>query len=203
MGQVFVRLIEMHGIDANALVRDAGIDPATLRDPSARISSDTWDRLLARAAALIPDSGFALRSARCWHPSNLGALGHAWLTSSTLRTGLQRLERFNRILGERARLKLTSGRDGLRIVYDHRRRDPVLQAIGADLSLSVVLDMCRMNYGDSLRPVEVRLCRKSPANAEPWKNFYGCPVHFDQRENSILLSSRVADEALPTANRQL
>src|SRR4030095_9318158 len=121
MGQVFVRLVEMHGIDANAIVRDAGIDPATMRDPDARISSDMWDRLLARggalgsepgfgllaarissdmwdgllarAAALIPDPAFALRAARCWHPSNMGALGHAWLTSSTLRTGLQRLQR--------------------------------------------------------------------------------------------------------------
>jgi AraC-like DNA-binding protein len=203
MGQVVVRLVEMHGIDAHALVRDAGIDPATLRDPTARVSSDTVDRLVARAAALIPDPGFALRAARCWHPSNLGALGHAWLTSSTLRTGLQRLERYNRVLGERAQVKLTNGRDGLRFAYDHRRRDPVLQAMWADFSLSLVLDMCRMNYGASLRPVEVRLCRKRPANAEPWKHFYGCPVYFDDRENSFLLSPRVAGEVLPIANRQL
>jgi hypothetical protein len=32
MGQVFVRLVEMHGIDARALVREAGVDPAVLRD---------------------------------------------------------------------------------------------------------------------------------------------------------------------------
>jgi AraC-like DNA-binding protein len=203
MGQVAVRLVEMHGIDAHALVRDAGIDPAMLRDPSARVSSDIVDRVMVSAAALISDPGFALRAARCWHPSNLGALGHAWLTSSTLRTGLQRLERFTRILGERARFNLTNGRDGLRLAYDHRRRDPVLQAMWADFALSVVLDMCRMNYGASLRPVEVRLCRNRPANAEPWKNFYGCPVHFDDRENSFLLSPRVAGETLPSANRQL
>lgn len=203
MGQVLVRLVEMHGIDAHALMREAGVDPATLRDPSARISSDTADKVLARAAALIPDPGFALSAARCWHPSNLGALGHAWLTSSTLRTGLQRLERFTRILGERARFKLTSGRDGLRLIYDHRRRDPVLQAIGADFSLSLILEMCRMNYGASLRPVEVRLRRARPANPEPWKRFYNCPVHFNDREDSLLLSPRVADEVLPIANRQL
>ena len=81
MGQVHVRLVEMHGIDAHDLVREAGIDPAALRDPSARISSDMADRFLARAAALIPDPAFGLRAARCWHPSNLGALGFAWLTS--------------------------------------------------------------------------------------------------------------------------
>src|SRR4029434_6431228 len=179
MGQVCVRLIEMHGLDAHSLLRGAGMDPATLRDPSARVSSDTFDGVMERVAALIPDPAFALRAARCWHPSNLGALGHAWLTSSTLRTGLQRLERFTRVLGERARVRITNGRDGLRLTYDHRRRDPMLQAIGVDFMLSLVVDMCRMNYGASLRPVEVRLCRKRPAHAEPWKHFSGCPRFFD------------------------
>jgi AraC-like DNA-binding protein len=203
MGQVFVRLVEMHGIDARALLLEVGIDPATLRDPSARIPSAFWDTAGARAAALIPDPAFGLRAARCWHPSNLGALGHAWLASSTLRTGLQRLERYSRILGEKAQLKITDTRDGLRLGYDHRRRDPVLRAIGTDFVLSLVLDMCRMNYGASLRPVEVRLARGRPADTEPYRHFYGCPIHFEANEDSFLLTPRVADEPLPTANRQL
>jgi len=203
MGQVFVRLVEMHGIDARALLLEVGIDPATLRDPSARIPSAFWDTAGATAAALIPDPAFGLRAARCWHPSNLGALGHAWLASSTLRTGLQRLERYSRILGEKAQLKITDTRDGLRLAYDHRRRDPVLRVIGTDFVLSLVLDMCRMNYGASLRPVEVRLARGRPADTEPYRHFYGCPIHFEANEDSFLLTLRVADEPLPTANRQL
>jgi AraC-like DNA-binding protein len=202
-GQVFMRMVEMHGIDAHALVRAAGVDSATLRDPSARLPSSKWDSLVARAAALISDPAFALRAARCWHPSNLSALGHAWLTSSTLRTGLQRLGRYSRIVGEKAQIELTDTREGLRVVYDHRRRDPLLRAIGTDLALSMILDMCRMNYGASLRPVEVRLTRAKPENSEPWKHFFGCPVQFDANEDSLLLSPRAAGEVLPTANRQL
>ena len=203
MGQVFVRLVQMHGIDAHALFREAGIDCALLRDPGARIPSDAADVLAARAAARIPDPAFALRSARCWHPSNLGALGHAWLTSSTLRTGLQRLERYGRILGERAQFRLANGRDGLRFIYDHRRTDALLRATGTDFVLALIVDMCRMNYGASLRPVEVRLSRDRPADETPWRQYYGCPVRFNAREDSFLLSQRVADEELPSANRQL
>jgi AraC-like DNA-binding protein len=203
MGQVFVRLVEMHGIDARALLREAGVDPAALRDPSARIPSTFWDTAGAKAVALIPDPAFALRAARCWHPSNLGALGHAWLASSTLRTGLERLQRYSRVLGEKAELKITNTREGLRFVYDHRRRDPVLRAIGSDFVMSLVVDMCRMNYGASLRPVEVRLSRAKPGDIEPYRHFYGCPIHFETNEDSFLLSARVADEPLHTANRQL
>src|SRR5262245_52790420 len=137
MGQVLVRLIEMHGIDATALLREAGVDPATLRDPGARLSSETADHLLSRAAAGISDPAFALRAARCWHPSNLGALGHAWLTSSTLRTGLRRLERYNRILSEKATYRLEESLKGLRMVFDHGRRDIALAAPGVDFAFSL------------------------------------------------------------------
>jgi AraC-like DNA-binding protein len=201
--QVFVRVVEMHGVDGRALLREAGVDLALLRDPAARIPSSTADVVHARAAALISDPAFALRAARCWHPSNLGVLGHAWLASSTLRTGLRRIERYSRILGEKAQIQVKDTQGGLRLLYDHRRRNPLLRAVGTDLALSMIVDMCRMNYGALLRPVEVRLTRAKPENPEPWRYFYGCPVHFHAGEDSFLLSPRVAGEMLPTANRQL
>jgi AraC-like DNA-binding protein len=202
-GQVYARIVDMHGIDARALLREVGVDPALLRDPSARISSRVADELFAKSAALIPDPAFGLRAARCWHPSNLGVLGHAWLASSTLRTGLRRLERYGRIIGEKARLNVMDKREGLRVAYDHRRGDPMLRAIGSDIVLSLIVDMCRMNYGASLRPLEVRLSRAKPADAGPYRHFFGCPVHFGTGEDSFLLSSHVANEPLPTANRRL
>src|SRR3954471_3617433 len=203
MGQLVVRLLEMHGIDAHKLLREAGVDAAIVREASARIPSTTWDIVMAGAAAQIADPAFALRAARCWHPTNLGALGHAWLTSSSLRSGLQRLQRYSRIVGEKAQMRLANGPRGLRLTYDHRRREPVMRAIGADFMLALVLDMCRMNYGASLRPTEVTLCRAKPLDAEPYRHFFGCPVHFNASADSLLLSGRVADEPLPTANRQL
>ena len=202
-GQVFVHLAEMYGIDARALLREAGIDPATLRDPSARIPSRVSDEVFAKIATLIPDPAFGLRAARCWHPSNLGGLGHAWLASSTLRGGLQRLERFSRIVGEKAQLKVHDARDGLRVTYDHRRHDPVLRAIGTDFVLSLILDMCRMNYGAALRPLDVWLSRVKPQDTEPYRHFFGCPVHFGASLDGFLLAPRIADEPLPTANRRL
>jgi len=203
LGQVLVRLLDLHGIDGRALLREAGIDPVMLRDPGARVPSAVADLLLSKAAQAIPDPAFGLRAARCWHPSNLGALGHAWLASSTLRTGLLRLERYSRLLVGRAVIRVTDGREGLRLAFDYRRRNPQLRAIGTDLALSLIVDMCRMNYGAWLRPVEVRLARPRPANPEPYRGYYGCPVHFEAREDSFLISPRAAGEPLSSGNRNL
>jgi hypothetical protein len=203
LGQVLVRLLDLHGMDGRALLRGAGVDPVLLRDPGARVPTGVADLLMAKAAAAIPDPAFGLRAARCWHPSNLGALGHAWLASSTLRTGLLRIERYSRILVGRAQVRVSDGREGLRFSYDNRQRNPVLRAVGTDLALSLVLDMCRMNYGAWLRPVEVRFSRRKPADPRPYRSYFGCPVHFGARDDSFLLSPRVAGETLPTGNRPL
>jgi hypothetical protein len=56
---------------------------------NARLPSRLVDLAFAKAAALIPDPAFALRAGECWHPSNLGTMGYAWLSSRTLHTGAE------------------------------------------------------------------------------------------------------------------
>ncbi|HEY6824766.1 MAG TPA: AraC family transcriptional regulator ligand-binding domain-containing protein [Steroidobacteraceae bacterium] len=202
-GRIFLRLLELHGIDADAFVREGGYAPEAFGDPEARLPSSAVDVAARAAAARIADPAFALRAARCWHPSDLGALGYAWLASSTLRTALQRLERYGRILGEKARFRLESGDRGLRLIFEHRRKDARVAALGTDFALSLVLDMCRMNFGASLRPLEATLCRPCPADATPWRVFFGGDVRFGAARDSMLLSRRDADAALPVANRQI
>jgi AraC-like DNA-binding protein len=202
-GQIFLRLLEMHGIDAEAFVREGGYAPETFRDPSARLPTRAVDAAARAAAERIADPAFALRAARCWHPSNLGALGFAWLASSTLRTALRRLERYNRILTEKATYRLEDSARGLRLVFEHGRKDPVVAALGTDYALSIVLDMCRMNFGAALRAQEATLRRTRPADPAPWEHFFGCRVQFGAARDSFLLARRDVDEPLPVSNRQI
>jgi len=202
-GRVFLRLLEWHGIDADQFVRDGGHAPEVFRDPLARLPSDVVDVAARAAAARIADPAFALRAARCWHPSDLGALGYAWLASSTLGTAMRRLEQYGRILGERARFRVQAEGKGQRLVFEHRRKDPLVAALGSDYSMSIVMDMCRMNFGASLRPLEVTLCRARPADPAPWETFYGVRVRFGEASDSILLSRKDAEAPLPVSNRQI
>ena len=90
MGQIVWRLIERHDLAPEPLFRAAGIDPAIIHDPHAHIARPKSDALMRALAERIADPAFGLRAAQCWHPSNLGTLGYAWLSSSTLHTGLKR-----------------------------------------------------------------------------------------------------------------
>ena len=203
LGQIVARVLEMYGLDAPAMFARHGIDPALLANPNARIPSRTWSSLARDAAAHIPDPAFGLLAARCWHPSNLGALGYAWLTSSTLRTGLGRVVRYWRLLGEASSARLEESPAGLTIVLARPEADPVSSAVTVDFVTSLLVDMCRMNAGSALRPVAISLRRARPKHGETYRRHFGCPVHFSADEDSITLALRDVDRPLPSSNRQL
>jgi AraC-like DNA-binding protein len=206
MGQMFRRLLELHGLDAVGIARDAGVDLVAIPAPGERIEVDKIDAILLGAIPRIHDPAFGLHAARCWHPSELGVLGYAWLSSSTLRTGLERTVRYSRLIGERGVTEIEDTRQGLKVRFRAKRGNPAaipVAAVFVDIAMSILLDLCRMNGGAALRPGAATLRRRKPDPADAYERFFGCPVQFGAEENSFVLSAKDADRPLPSANRQL
>lgn len=206
MGPVVRRLLEMHGLDALEIARCAGVDLARTPAPDERLDVDRLDLLMASALPDIADPAFGLQAARCWHPGNLGVLGHAWLSSSTLRTGAHRLARYLRIVDQRSRIEVEDAPQGMKLRYWAGRGDPAANPVAAavvDIAMSVLLDMCRLTAGASLRPAAASLRRTRPAQPGAYTLFFGCAVDFGAPENAFVLAAADAERILPTSNRQL
>ena len=197
---ILLRLVELHGIDPQRFLQEVGVRPEALRDIRARLPSRLADIAFSKAAAQIPDPAFALRAGECWHPSNLGTMGYAWLSSRTLHTGLKRLERFARIVGNRASYCCVDKPAGLHVVFDHGRDDGPIAHLITDFTLSMLLNMCRTNFGSQLNFLALRLRRPEPADPQPWLRLFGCAVEFGAVEDSFLLDRDTVDAPLPTAN---
>ncbi len=200
---MMMRMFEQEGLDPAELLDGLGISAEQMSEPGRRFPSRMADIVFERACPRLSNVAFALHAARCWHPSNLGTMGYAWLSSSTLRTGLKRMERYARMLGERFRYTVQESSDGLRFVYDHGRGDKAIGPFMTDFTLSIIVDMCRTNFGGALNPVEVRLRRALPVRREAWDAFFGCRVDFGAAEDSFLLAAADADRRLPTAYRDM
>jgi AraC-like DNA-binding protein len=206
MRPILRRLLEMHGLDSVALARQVGIVIPEELAPTDRIQADKGDAVLQLAIPLIHDPAFGLQVARCWHPANLGVLGYAWLSSSTLRTGLRRMERYHRLVGDRGATEIEEVRQGIKVRFWAKRGDPAevpVAAVAVDMAIALLLDMCRLNAGAALRPVAVSLRRKKPEATAPYERFFGCPVRFGAAENFFLLAREDADALLPSSNKQL
>jgi AraC-like DNA-binding protein len=203
VGQIAWRMLELHGLEPAPLFAEQGIGIEILQDPNARIPSQKWDALTRRAAERDPGPGFALVAAKCWHPSNLGALGFAWLSSSTLRTGLQRLIRYWKLLGERSSLHLIDTGTAVKLVVDSGRTDPVISGLVADFQLSLIFSMCQLNYREGLRPLELSMRYVWPGEQQAYERHFECPVVCSAAEDSITLAASDLDKPLPTGNRQI
>ena len=202
-GLIGLRLLERNAIDSQRFVAELGIDPALCPEARTRLPSSLIDRGFTRAVAQVADPAFALGAAACWHPSNLGTLGYAWLSSGTLRTGLKRLVRYSRTLGTKGTCLCRDEADGLRFVFDHHRGNNAVGHAIADFWLALALAMCRTNYGQQLRPLAVSLRRPQPADRQPYLDFFACEVRFAAAEDSFLLAHDVVDTPLPTSNKAL
>jgi AraC-like DNA-binding protein len=202
-GLIGLRLVELHGVDARRFAEQMGIASIDVPAPCSRLPSSLLDSAFERAAGLITDPAFALRAAECWHPSHLGTLGYAWLSSGSLRTALKRMARFTRILGQRKSSRCADEADGLRFIYDHGRGDTPVGHIMADFDLSLIASMCRTNYGPDLPLEAVTLRRPAPADRQPHERFFACPVRFGASEDSLLFARPVVDKLLPTSNHEL
>jgi AraC-like DNA-binding protein len=203
VGHVIWRWLEFYDLDAERLFARQDLSRADLQSHSARVPSEKWEAIASDAKDQFDDECAGLNAARCWHPSDLGTLGYAWLASSTLRTGFHRMARYMKVVGERGSLSTQDTSLGFQAVFQQNRPDPVMRELIADFALSLMVDMARVNFGSALVPVEVTLQRQRPDCWKKYPNFYGCEVKFSAPEDSFTLNSMDVDRPLPSANKQL
>ena len=69
--------LQSHGVDADAVFREAGLDPGALDDSGARYPADSMGRLWQLAELRSSDSCFGLTAAEQWYPTTWHGLGYA------------------------------------------------------------------------------------------------------------------------------
>ena len=111
-----IQILKSYDLDPDPLLPECGIDPALITDPNARLPLARIAELYKKAAELIPDPNFGLKAEQYWHPTRLGALGYAWMTSDTLRAGCERLSRFSKIINYATDITLKESNKGLSVV---------------------------------------------------------------------------------------
>jgi len=178
------RTIESYGIDPCSVIDENVYRPGSDLPMNGRISPKDYDKAQVKALALVNDPAFGIRLAKYLHPSHLGALGHAWMASSSLKYAIHRLIRFGAMYNERMNL-VASEVDELLKVETHLDQGLVVPDMKVDSHLAGLLALCRLNFGPSLLPAFVRMQGKTPPDPTPWHEYFGVKVQFNQPENCI------------------
>ena len=194
--------LEANGLDPAVVFAQAGIHPDAIFDQGARVPYETFDKLLQLAQQLTGDALFGLKGEAYFRPAHLGALGFAWLASSSLRTAFQRVSRYARVINER--LVITLEEDGANLVVSFDARVPSInQAMREDVQLSIALKCCRTIAGKHFHPAQIRYQQAGPADTAYHYELFRCPIEFNATTTSMLIPLEIVDKKLTGSNDEL
>ena len=199
---ILYNILESYRIDPNPLFLETGVNPELMKQSGMRYKLNNIKNLWQKASEVIDDPCFGLKAGELWHPSNFSALGYAMLASHTIRTALERMDRYYQVISDEKILELNDTEDGLTLtlVFSNSLHDIPDRNIAL---LSIILSICRINYADKLAPVSVTFTNREPSCSAKFFEFFKCPVFFDATANSLTLSVESVDEILPSSNPKL
>jgi AraC-like DNA-binding protein len=194
--------IESYGIDPAPMFEAEDIKVTLPIDPCVRLPYVKVDRLRAKAEKLSGDEAFGLRSAAVYLPSQFGALGYSWQASLTLRKACLRLERFIRVVNDKAVIRVED-LDGCLVVTLGINLSSECKFARDDGALALITRMCRLICGNHFRLQAVNFKHEAPQDIKPYFEYFGCELNFDCPENQLLIPLNFADEMLVGANPEL
>jgi len=196
------RQLEDYGIDPEPLFRAEGVDPEVIYDQGARVPTERMFKLSARAAALSGDPRFGLRSSEYFRPAHLGALGFAWLASSSLRAAFGRLSRYARVIQEKLSIDLQEDEQ-----FFYVRLEPNVvapnEAFREDLQMATLVKFCRIIAGRHLNPAKACFRQDEPADPGIYFEQFRCPLEFSCPDTVLALRIEDVDKRLTGSNDQL
>jgi AraC-like DNA-binding protein len=191
------------GLDPAELFKEAGIDPRLRLDVNARVKAAQYDYLIWIEKQKSHDDAFAFHLVENLHPSYLGVMGYAWMTSASLRKAFQRMGRYARLLADEVIIRLDDHGETLHVLLESASttiRDPDLRE---QVRFANAVKLCRMNCGESFKPTRIHFRQSEPPNPAAFYSFFRCELVFDSDSSILVIDSAVADQPLPGFNPQL
>lgn len=178
--------------DRDRALREVGIAPALLDEPSARVTLDRYVALFARLMDDLDDEFLGFLS-RPMKRGTLALLMRAMLGATTLAHALRRFAGALRVLQDD--LELVSVRDGdlagVQLVYRDAR---VAEALFLhELQLRVFFRVLAWVHGDRLKPARFDFAFPAPAHAAEYERVFPGTVRFDAPRSTVWFDAEHLD----------
>jgi AraC-like DNA-binding protein len=201
----WVRLIAStlaaRGIDAEALLRRAGMPVDRLEDPNARYPLSAMHRLWTLAIDATDDPCFGIDVGRSWHPTTFHALGYSALACATLREALGYVARYCRVVSTGANVDVADYGGEVSVILASRDHSPAQASEAAvQAGLAALVILCRVARGGPVVPQRVMLQQDNPQALARLREFFGCAIEFNAPQNALVFRADDLDAPLPTAN---
>jgi len=198
-----VDMLTAEGLDAPALLAAAGIVPATLDAPDARLPTEKISRLWELAAERSGNPAIGLAQHDVVRPASFDVVGYTMMSCANLRGAFERLIRYLLILSDALTMTVSDERGEYRMTFELFGGDRQVPRQRIEFIFITVIGFCRWISGRDVQPLAIELAYPAPADPVPYRTAFRCPVAFDAPRNSLLFSNTDLATPLPTSNKQL
>ena len=186
------RMVQAAGesVDGPALLRSVGLDPKGNLDVTQMIADDAYFELLERIASSMDAAAeLPLKVAPLMRPNDYGALGLAWKSAPTVRSSLERVERYCRLWTDNLTYEIRDRDDGVDFVL-HRAGDRRLgMRLSNEATIASTVSLIRQTSSRRFRPLAVSLKHPAPRSTSAHESYFGCPVRFAGGLDALSIST--------------
>src|SRR6266550_661699 len=111
-------MLAAEGLDARELLVAAGIDPAALEAPGARLATERISRLWELAVERSGNPALGLAQYQVVRPASFDVVGYTMMSCANLRGAFERLVRYLLILSDALSMTMSSERGGYRVTFE-------------------------------------------------------------------------------------
>jgi AraC-like DNA-binding protein len=193
-------MLAAEGLDARTLLSAAGVDPAGLDSPGARVSTEKVSRLWELAAERSGNPAIGLAQHQVARPASFDVVGYAMMSCADLRGAFERLVRYLLILSDALTVTASEERAGCRVTFELFGGDRPVPRQRVEFILVTLIGFCGWISGRQVHPLAIELPYPAPADPAPYRAAFRCPVSFDAPRNSVLFARAEMTAPLPTSN---
>jgi AraC-like DNA-binding protein len=195
-------LRELH-LEWRPLLESCGIDPDLIADPDARIPVDVFDRFWPKAAELTGDPCFGLHVAERLRPLAVNILGYLLMSSSTVRDGLERVARYQRLVFDATWIALVDRGSSTLIRFETANANPLHVAVQIEYRAALVLKILDWITAVDFRAGEVRFRHRPAGDRSEYERILGCPVKFQCSQDELVVSRASLDQPSVYSNPEI
>ncbi|MDU8913479.1 AraC family transcriptional regulator [Aestuariicoccus sp. MJ-SS9] len=175
-------------VNAAALLRAAGLDPAGAWDPKVMIPDTTYYALLERIVETTDATALPIQVGASMRCDEYGALGLAWKAAPDLSGSFARVERYARLWTSVVEYELRPDPRGLLFILHRAGERRLGMRLSNEATLASAVSLARQVSPEPFAPLEVLIRHDAPKTKGAHEEWFGCPVRFGADLDALLIA---------------
>lgn len=191
------------GANSRTMLDILGVDQSAFENPVTRFDCGQVIKMLAAAEEETGYKSIGMSAGMNFTPAAFGDVGHAGICSPTIVDAGRLNSKYESLNQQFGRTNLVVGHDTVRTYWqpnieadNPERLRPITEAVFTGLA-----NMGRwLLWMHKEEAMSVHFRHAKPSTPDPYKEYFGCEVHYEQEIDYLEYGKVIAEQKLPQAN---